>query len=89
MPGVDMLLAAWPAAGRNGGIARMKATLARPDMVLIDDSLANIEAYKGRHGPVIPVPRPWNPLHSLTHRAAEVVRRELERLVEREAEDDS
>ena len=44
-------------------IGPQKWLLARPDALLIDDSDANVKAFRGHGGQALLVPRPWNVLH--------------------------
>ena len=69
---------------KDGGddMPRGKAVYARPGAILVDDSDANVEAYRDQGGPAILVPRPWNTRHVLADRAAECVTRELASITE-------
>ena len=58
-----------------------KASKAASDTILVDDSDANVHAYRDECCPAILVPRPWNSRHVDAGRALELVTRELNELL--------
>ena len=67
--------------GPNDLAGASKARLARPNTILIDDSDANVTAYREACCPAILVPRPWNSRYAEADRASEVVQCELKDLM--------
>lgn len=55
-----------------------KEAVAHPGVLLVDDSDANVAAFRCAGGAAILVPRPWNHLHPYAAHAASSVRRALE-----------
>jgi hypothetical protein len=53
---------------------QLKALLAGPGRILIDDSDDNIEAFRDAGGEAITFPQPWNKLHAMTPHRIEYVR---------------
>jgi hypothetical protein len=53
---------------------QLKAMLAGPERILIDDSDDNIEAFRDAGGRAITFPQPWNKLHAMTTHRIDYVR---------------
>ena len=49
-----------PSLQRNFAITPQKHLLAKPDVILIDDSEANVSKFRMQGGQAILMPRPWN-----------------------------
>ena len=60
--------------GGNYRAADLKAMLAGPGRVLIDDSDDNVAAFRVAGGRAITLPQPWNTAHAFTHRRIEYVK---------------
>jgi len=61
-------------------LCSQKHLLANRDTLLIDDSDANVEAFKKAGGRAVLVPRPWNSKHAFASDPLKLVRMELQRL---------
>jgi 5'(3')-deoxyribonucleotidase len=64
-------------------IASQKWQLGRPGHILIDDSATNCANWSLEGGEYILVPRPWNPLHTLTDDAHSYVQTQIDHLLSR------
>lgn len=66
---------------RDYMIGPHKHLMAKPGVLLIDDSDANIDLFSEHGGPAILFPRPWNSLHAVSGEATHIVTRTLERIL--------
>jgi len=61
-------------SGNKISAADLKAMIATPSRVLIDDADHNIDAFRAAGGKAIEFPQPWNRLHHMTNRRIEWVK---------------
>lgn len=61
-------------SGGNFHAADLKAMLAGPDRILIDDSDENVAAFRAAGGKAITFPQPWNKAHAFTKHRIEFVK---------------